>query len=190
MSMSVSKIQWPMRAPKEQEKIVTAASRLSAPGHKAIAAQNGNFWAVSSQAPDGKLFSGQTRNASIRNGKIVTECNMGSEMAFGGPLQVTGLMGISPEKEIYIDYCQPTVVMRINNGIALYTVSQCNKGVHPDEIGIYNSFYGADTKFRPISADLDASGFYQLAGAGMLPRSFLTSPTVRSGWVAALSILL
>lgn len=151
---------------KGTEKIVTAASRLSAPGHKAIAAQNGNFWAVSSQAPDGKLFSGQTRNASIRNGKMVTECNMASEMAFGGPLQVTGLMGISPEKEIYIDYCQPTVVMRINNGIALYTVSQCNKGVHPDEIGIYNSFYGADTKFRPISADLDASGFYQLAGSG------------------------
>ena len=150
---------------KGTEKIVSAASRLSSLGHKAIAGQNANFWAVSSQAPDGKLFSSQTRNASIRNGKIVTECNMGAEMAFGGPLTVTGLMGISPEKEVYVDYCQPSMVMRINNGIALYTVSQCNKGVHPDEIGIYNSFYGADRAFRPISSTL-ANGFYQLAPGG------------------------
>ncbi len=148
------------------EKIVSAASRLSVPGHKAIAGQNANFWAVTSQSPDGKLFSSQTRNASIRNGKMVTECNMASEMAFGGPLQVTGLMGISPDKEVYVDYCQPTMVMRINNGIALYTVSQCNKGVHPDEIAVYNSFYGADTKFRPISSTLDSKGFYQLADGG------------------------
>lgn len=151
---------------KGTEKIVSAASRLSAPGHKAIAGQNANFWAVSSQSPDGKLFSSQTRNVSIRNGKMVTECNMSSEMAFGGPLQVTGLMSVSPDKEVYIDYCLPSVVLRINNGIALYTVSQCNKGVHPDEIGIYNSFYGAETKFRPISSELDASGFYQLADGG------------------------
>lgn len=151
---------------KGTEKIVSAAMRLSESGHRVIAGQNANFWAVSSQSPDGKLFSSQTRNVSIRNGKMVTECNMASEMAFGGPLQVTGLMGISPDKEIYIDYCQPSMVIRVNDGIALYNVSQCNKGVHPDEIGIYNSFYGSDTKFSPISSELDANGFYRLAEGG------------------------
>lgn len=150
---------------KGTEKIVSAASRLNAPGHKPIAGQNANFWAVTSQAPDGKLFSAQTRNASIRNGKIVTECNMGRESPFGGPVTVTGLMGVSPDNEVYIDYCRPSVVVRINNGIALYTVSQCNKGVHPDEIGMYNSFYGATREFRPIASELD-NGFYQLAPAG------------------------
>ena len=148
------------------EKIVNAASRLSIAGHKAIAGQNANFWAVTSQSPDGKLFSSQTRNASIRNGKMVTECNMASEMAFGGPVTITGLMAVSPEKEVYIDYCLPSMVMRINNGIALYTVSQCNKGVHPDEIGIYNSFYGANRAFQPISSERDDKGFYQLASGG------------------------
>lgn len=151
---------------KGTEKIVSAASRLNAPAHKPIAAQNANFWAVTSQKPDGKMFSAQTRNASIRNGKIVTECNMAAESAFGGPVTVTGLMGVSPDKEIYVDFCKPTVAIRINNGIALYTVSQCNKGVHPDEIGMYNSFYGADTKFRPIAAALGDDGYYQLAPSG------------------------
>ena len=151
---------------KSTEKIVSAASRLSTSGHKAIAGQNANFWAVSSQAPDGKLFSSQTRNASIRNGKLVTECNMGSECPFGGPVSVTGLMGVSPDNEVFIDYCRPSVVVRVNNGIALYTVSQCNKGVHPDEIGMFNSYYGPNREFRPIDAALDANGFYQVAPAG------------------------
>ena len=110
------------------EGIATAATRLSTSGHKAIAGQNANFWAVSSQAPDGKMFGSQTRNASIRNGKMVTECNMGPEMPFGGPVDATGIMGITPDKDIYVDFCQPSVIVRINNGIALYTVNQCNKG--------------------------------------------------------------
>lgn len=151
---------------KGTELISKAAARLSAPGHKPIAGQNANFWAVSSQAPDGKMFSSQTRNVSIRNGKLVTECNMGPESPFGGPVSVTGLMAISPDKEAYIDFCRPSVVVRINDGIALYTVRQCNKGVHPDEIGMYDSFYGADREFRPIAADRTSDGFYQLAPAG------------------------
>lgn len=148
------------------EGIATAASRLSTTGHKAVAGQNANFWAVSSQAPDGKMFGSQTRNISIRNGKIVTECNMGAEMPFGGPVTTTGLMGISPDKEVYLDYCLPTVTMRINDGIALYTIAQCNKGVHPDEIGMYNSFYGSAKAFQPIAAERDSKGYYQAAEAG------------------------
>jgi hypothetical protein len=148
------------------EAIATAAKRLSTTAHKAVAGQNANFWAVSSQAPDGKMFGSQTRNISIRNGKIVTECNMGPEMPFGGPVTTTGLMGISPDKEVYIDYCLPSVVVRINDGIALYTVAQCNKGVHPDEIGMYNSFYGASKAFQPIAAEKDSKGYYQAAASG------------------------
>lgn len=148
------------------EGIATAATRLSTSGHKAIAGQNANFWAVSSQAPDGKMFGSQTRNASIRNGKMVTECNMGPEMPFGGPVDVTGIMGITPDKDIYVDFCQPSVIVRINNGIALYTVNQCNKGIHPDEIGMYNSFYGKTKAFQPIAPERDSKGYYQAADAG------------------------
>lgn len=147
---------------KGTEMIDHAAQRLSVKGHKAVAGQNANFWAVSSQAPDGKMFSGQTRNASIRNGKMVTECNMGAEMAFGGPVTTTGLMGVSYDKKVYVDYCQPSVVIRLNGGIALYTVNQCNKGVHPNEIGMYNSFYGVSTPFRPIAPTRTDAGFYQI----------------------------
>lgn len=141
------------------EKIVNSTKRLSTDGHKAIAAQNANFWAVSSQAPDGKLFGNQTRNISIRNGKIVTECNMGDEMAFGGPSQVTGLMGITFDNTVYVDYCTPSVAFRINDATTTTSVAQCNKGVHYYETGMYNSFYGADTPFKPISKSL-SGGFY------------------------------
>lgn len=141
------------------EKIENATKRLSTEGHKAIAAQNANFWAVSSQTPDGKLFGNQTRNISIRNGKIVTECNMGDEMAFGGPSQVTGLMGISFDNTAYVDYCTPSIAFRINDATTTTSVAQCNKGVHYYETGMYNSFYGADTPFKPISKTL-SNGFY------------------------------
>ncbi len=141
------------------EKIVTAAQRLSADGHKAIAAQNANFWAVSSQKPDGKLFNGQTRNISIRNGKIVTECNMGDEMPFGGPTSVTGLMGVTFDNKVYIDYCSPTVQVFYNGSTSPVSVAQCNKGVHYYELGMYNSFYGANTPFQPIAKSLN-NGYY------------------------------
>lgn len=148
------------------ELISAAAQRLSTEGHKVVAGQNANFWAVSSQAPDGKMFGNVTRNASIRNGMIVTECNMGKEKAFGGPEDFTGIMGISPDKDIFLDFCTPSVGIRINDRIAIYSVAQCNKGVHPDEIGMYNRFYGQSKEFVPISAEYGDGGFYQAAPAG------------------------
>lgn len=36
------------------------AKRLTAAGRTPVAAANGNFWVVSSQTPDGKVFSGIT----------------------------------------------------------------------------------------------------------------------------------
>ncbi len=148
------------------ELISAAATRLSTEGHKVVAGQNANFWAVSSQAPDGKMFGNITRNASIRNGMIVTECNMGKEKPFGGPEDFTGIMGISPEKDIYLDFCTPTLGIRINDRIAIYNVAQCNKGIHPDEIGMYNRFYGQSKAFQPISSEFAEGGFYQAAAPG------------------------
>lgn len=141
------------------ELITKAATRLSTDGHKAIAGQNANFWAVTSQKPDGKLMNLQTRNASIRNGKMVTECNMGDEMAFGGPSEVTGIMGVTFDNQVYIDYCSPTIQVFYNGATTGVNVAQCNKGVHYYELGMYNSFYGKDKQFQPISKTL-SSGYY------------------------------
>lgn len=151
---------------KGTELIASAATRLTAKDHKPVAGQNANFWAVSSQAPDGKMFGSQTRSISIRNGRIVTECNMNKEMAFGGPETMTGLLAISPEGKAYVDFCSPAIVFRVNDAIPLASVQQCNKGIHPDEIAMYNRFYGLETAFRPVAAELDANGFYQLAEDG------------------------
>lgn len=148
------------------EYITSAATRHTAANHKPIAAQNANFWAMSSQVPDGKLFANTTRNVSIRNGRMVTECNVFKEMAFGGPMEKTGLLAISPEGKAYVDFCQPSIMFRINDGMALSTIHQCNKGVHPDEIGMYNRFYGLSKEFKPISPTRDANGAYQLDNAG------------------------
>ncbi len=132
------------------EGLVTAARRQSSEGHRPIAAANANFWVVGSQ-PEGQIWTGITRNVSLRNGKMITESNQHRDQWDGGTMR-TGIVSVSYDKTLYIDYC--TASIRISNDkIGSAEVHQCNKGVWSDEIGMYNSHYGATTKFMPINSN-------------------------------------
>lgn len=135
---------------KGTELLVNAAERQSDTGHRAIAGANANFWIVASQ-PEYPNLAGTTRNVSLRNGKLVTESNQHRDQ-FDWGTHSTGIVAIDYDKKMYVDYCTSSIKAS-NDKIGSIEVHQCNKGVHFDECGMYNSFYGSDRAFMPITTD-------------------------------------
>lgn len=132
---------------KGTESLVAAAKRLDTESHHPIAAANANFWVVGSQN-EYPLYAGITRNVSLRNGKLVTECNNGNEKWDGGPGR-TGIVSISTDKVLNIDYCEPSYTWRHADKTGLKKIQTCNKGFRQNQYAIYNSFYGRDRAFMP-----------------------------------------
>lgn len=133
------------------EALATAAARQSREGHRVLGGANANFWIVASQ-PEDQVWAGITRNASVRNGKMITESNQHRDQWDGGTMR-TGVTTVSYDKTLHIDYCTSDISIW-GDKIGLSPVHQCNKGYWADEIGMYNSHFGASNKFMPI----DASG--------------------------------
>lgn len=144
------------------ESLVKAAQRQNSECHRPLAAANANFWIVSSQ-PEDAVYSGITRNVSLRNGKMITESNQHRDQWDGGT-QRTGIVGISYDKTLYIDYCT-SEIKAFNEKFGSLDVWQCNKGVWSDELCMYNSHYGATTQFMPIAQNPE-TGKYYLDNAG------------------------
>lgn len=132
---------------KGTESLVKAASRLTTPAHRPVAAANANFWIVGGQN-EYPLYSGITRNASVRNGKMVTESNQFQEKWDKGTSR-TGVVSISYDKVLNIDYCTSSITFTKKGGKAV-EIHQCNKGFRSGEYCMYNSFYGADREFMPV----------------------------------------
>ncbi|MDE6491382.1 MAG: phosphodiester glycosidase family protein [Muribaculaceae bacterium] len=147
---------------KGTELLVNASKRLAEAGKRPVAAANGNFWIVSSQTPDGKVFNGITRNASVRNGKMVTESNQYLDKWDKGTTR-TGVVAISYDGTAYVDYCTSAIRVKVNDGDA-FSVHQCNKGMQPGELCMYNSFYGRDRAFMPIR--MNADKMYEIVDRG------------------------
>lgn len=137
------------------ESIVTAANRLSADGHKAVAAANGNFWCVSGQEPWSDLLIGTTFGGNMRNGKIITETNNAADQWCGTPLQ-TCVIGAAADRL----WIEPLVwrgyIAHEKTGYLDY--QQVNKVVRDNEIGLYNSWYPAGKKFQPVTQAPDSNG--------------------------------
>ncbi|MDE6072896.1 MAG: phosphodiester glycosidase family protein [Muribaculaceae bacterium] len=133
---------------KGTESLVKAAERQNSESHRPLAAANANFWVVGSQK-EYPLYAGITRNASVRNGKIVTESNQFKEKWDGGT-QRTGVVALSYDKTAYVDYCTSSITLTKPDGNEI-EINQCNKGLRSDEYCMYNSFYGSDRSFMPYS---------------------------------------
>ncbi len=132
------------------ESLVSAAARQSSEGHRPLAAANANFWVVGSQ-PEGSIWSGITRNVSLRNGKLITESNQHRDQWDGGTMR-TGIVSVSYDRILNIAPCTSTIKIWCDK-FGETEVHQCNKGFWNDEIGMYNSHYGATTKFMPINSN-------------------------------------
>lgn len=146
---------------KGTETLVHAANRQSRPGHRAVGGANANFWVVATQ-PEENTYTGTTRNASVRNGMIVTESNQHRDQWDGGTMR-SGVVALSSDKTMYVDYCKSTIGISGTN-LPRHEVHQVNKGIHTDELCMYNSFYGATREFMPIY--VDGNGKYQHDAAG------------------------
>lgn len=129
------------------ESLVTAATRQSYEGHRALAGANANFWIVGSQ-PEGAVLSGITRNVSLRNGKLITESNQHRDQWDGGTMR-TGIVGLSYDRQMYVQPCSSTIKVW-SDKFSATEVHQCNKGVWSDEMAMYNSHYGSATAFIPL----------------------------------------
>lgn len=145
---------------KGTELLVNAAKRQSSEGHRAVAGANANFWVVATQ-PEEKTYTGTTRNASVRNGVIVTESNQNRDQWDGGTMR-TGVVSMSYDKTAYIDYCTSSIAVT-NSKIGTLEVHQCNKGIHTDELCMYNRYYGSAREFMPIKI---VSGKYEFDDPG------------------------
>ena len=110
---------------KGTELLVHAANRQSGPSHRALAGANANFWVVSTQ-PEENTYMGTTRNASVRNGAIVTESNQHHNQWDGGTMR-TGVVSMSTDKTAYIDYCTSTIKAS-SPKFGTLEVHQSNKG--------------------------------------------------------------
>ncbi|MCM1032395.1 MAG: phosphodiester glycosidase family protein [Odoribacter sp.] len=132
------------------ESLVTAAKRQSSEGHRPLAAANANFWIVSSQ-PENGVWSGITRNVSLRNGKMITESNQHRDQWDGGTMR-TGIVSVSYDKVLNIDYCTSDIKIW-SDKFGPTEVHMCNKGFWSDEIGMYNSHFGSTAKFMPINSN-------------------------------------
>lgn len=146
---------------KGTETLVNAAKRQSSEGHRAVAGANANFWVVASQ-PEDATYTGIVRNASVRNGKMIVESNQHRDKWDGGTMR-TGVVSVSHEKLAYVDYCTSSIKATADVFGSL-EIHQVNKGIHTDELCMYNSFYGSSTAFMPIK--VDSNGKYQHDEAG------------------------
>lgn len=145
---------------KGTESLVKAAQRQSYPGHRAVGGANANFWVVSSQ-PEAAVYTGTSRNASIRNGAIVTESNQHRDQWCGGTMR-TGVVSVSTDRVISVDYCT-SYIWVTSPKFGTLNIHQSNKGVHDNELCMYNSFYGPERTFQPLVIN---NGKYALAEEG------------------------
>lgn len=140
------------------ESLVKAASRQSSPGHRVLGGANANFWVVATQN-EYPLYSGITRNASVRNGMIVTESNQYKEK-WGKGTQRTGVTAISYDRTLHVDYCTSLIKAVWNTGGT--TIHQCNKGFRDEEVCMYNSLYGKTREFMPYILGGDTGKIFTL----------------------------
>lgn len=145
---------------KGTESLVKAAQRQSYASHRALGGANANFWVVSSQ-PENAVYNGTTRNASVRNGVIVTESNQNRDQWDGGTMR-TGVVSFSSDRTLNIDYCT-SYITATSDKFGQLPVHQSNKGVHDDELCMYNSYFGPSRQFQPIKIN---NGQYALADEG------------------------
>lgn len=122
------------------ERLVAAAERQSAPGHRAVAGANGNFWCVSQSYPYSDFLVGTTFNANLRNGVIITETNCAADQWDRGP-EYIGELGITPDGRVFSDHFR-WVGTATSESMGAQAIQGANKVVHADEIVMFNSYYG------------------------------------------------
>lgn len=128
------------------ERLVDAAARQSAPGHRPFAGANGNFWCVTTSYPYSDYLVGTTFNANLRNGMIITETNCAANQWDRGP-EYIGELGVTPEGKVYSDHFRWAGTVT-SDAFGSENIEGANKLVHANEIVMFNRYYGATNTMK------------------------------------------
>lgn len=141
------------------ERLVDAAQRHDAADHHAVAAQNGNFWIVTSQdywEPHGAMPHG----VAMRNGMLSADSkdypfwwdrqNESGEWILWGS-KVVGIIGTTEQNELWIGGCDTEMTFK-SDKLGTHEISNCNRGVRPGKMTIYTSWYDPEKEFVPLKS--------------------------------------
>lgn len=135
------------------ELLESAAARYTTDEKRVVGGANANFWIVTGQRPWEDLIMGAQLGGSMRNGEIITETTNTWDVWWW---ETPAIAAIDSKKTAVIDRMHWEGHI-INDKIGSPEFFQCNKVVHPDEITLYNHFFGRDKKFQPVDV-YDDSG--------------------------------
>lgn len=141
------------------ELLVEAAKRQDAPNHHAVAAQNGNFWVVSTQdywEPHGAMPYG----VAMRNGMLSadskdypywwTRPNEQGEYKVWGS-KVVGIVGATDENELWLGGCETEMTFK-SEKLGTHEISTCNRGFRPGQMTIYTPWQDSEKEFVPLKS--------------------------------------
>ncbi|MEE0979004.1 MAG: phosphodiester glycosidase family protein [Muribaculaceae bacterium] len=144
------------------ELLVKAAERQSAPGHKALAGANANFFVTSGFPPYGPMLNGAHVVGCVRNGQIVDETNMYSDQWNGGYTE-TGIFFVDTDRNLHCE-AWPWYGKVASEAAGNLNIYQVNKICRDGEVALYNGFYDRDMKFMPADLASDGRSFNIVSG--------------------------
>lgn len=133
------------------ELLTEAAKRHDAPGHRPMAAQNANFWIVSTQ-PQWNAYGASPHNVSLRNGMMAVDAKSLPHWWKDWHTGITGIVSVSKDHRLYIDACNTEMTFR-SEKTGTRTFDACNKGFKTGQTAIYNRYFGTDRQFLPLKDD-------------------------------------
>ncbi len=132
------------------ELLVDAAARHDATNHHAIAAQNGNFWIVSTQ-PQWAAYNASPHGIALRNGMLSADSKTNPHWWWWDTTR-SGIVSVSTDNRLFIDLCRSEMTAT-GDKIGTIELNTCNKGFKPGKIAFYTPYFGSSRSFIPLLAD-------------------------------------
>lgn len=129
------------------ELLVEAAKRYDAKDHHAVAAQNGNFWIVSTQ-PYWEPYGATPHGVTVRN-HILSADSREMPAWWGWDTWRCGIVGTTAENELFIDVCGTEMSMN-SEKTGRCEITTCNKGFRPGQMSMYTPWFDATREFIPL----------------------------------------
>lgn len=132
------------------ELLVNAAKRYDSENHHAIAAQNANFWIVSSNVR-WNAYGASTNNVNLRNGMMAIDSKSFPNY-WWWTTEKAGIIAATATNELFIDRCRAEMTYTTEK-LGKRDLINCNKGFAPGQTSFYTPWFGPDRQFIPLIDD-------------------------------------
>lgn len=133
------------------ELLVKASQRHSGKNKHAFAAQNGNFWIVSTQ-PQYNAYLASTHGVNMRNGMMAIDATSVPHWWSAFSTRHQGIVGVTDDNGLFIDACDAIQTFTTAK-LGTRTWINCNKGFKPGQTSLYTKCFGSTRQFLPLYAD-------------------------------------